>query len=352
MHTGYRAYSRRLLESIDFLANSEDFVFDTEVIVQTVAAGFGIDEISVPAKYLPEASSISFWPSVRYGLATLWTLLKYVAWKLGVTIGNLPRGRDVGRAQTPAVSARAHLSQRRCKDRASALSLRLSVIVPVYNERNSVVPILEKVLAVELPKEVIVVDDGSTDGSADLLGEFVQKHPQVTLLRHEHNRGKGAAIRTALSQATGDVVVIQDADLEYDPRDLPGLLEPIRRGEAEVVFGSRVRGRNPMSYLRYYLGGRLVSLLASMLYGHWVTDEPTCYKMIRRDVLVSIELESEGFEFCPEVTAKLLRGGARYMEVPIRYYPRSLAEGKKIRARDGLIAIWTLLKLRFCRRLY
>jgi len=352
MHTGYRAYSRRLLESINFLANSEDFVFDSEVIVQTVAAGFRIAEISVPATYLPEASSIGFWPSVRYGLATLWTLVKYVAWQLGLTIGNLPPDRAAGRAQTPAVSARADLAHHHGRDGAPALSVRLSVIVPAYNERETVIPLLKKVLAVELATQVIVVDDGSTDDSAELLDEFARKHPQVTVLRHERNRGKGAAIRTALSHATGEVVVIQDADLEYDPQDFPRLLAPIRRGEAEVVYGSRVRGRTPMSYLRYYLGGRLVSLVASILYGRWITDEPTCYKMVRRELLAGIDLESEGFEFCPEVTAKLLRGGARYVEVPIRYYPRSIHEGKKIRARDGLIAIWTLLKLRFCRRLH
>jgi len=349
MHTGYRTYSRRLLETINFLANSEDFVFDTEVIVQTVASGFRIAEISVPANYIAEASSISFWPSVRYGLATLWTLVKYLAWKLGVPVRNLP---PVRKGESAASPGNAGAATQGGEGQAPERTLRLSVLVPVYNERETVIPILEKVLAVELPKEVILVDDGSTDGSAELLSDFARTHPEVTVLRHSCNRGKGAAIRTALSHATGDVVVIQDADLEYDPQDFPRLLAPIARGEADMVYGSRIRGRNPMSYLRYYLGGRLVSLAASLLYGRWITDEPTCYKMIRRDVLADVDLESEGFEFCPEVTAKLLRAGARYREVPIRYYPRSIAEGKKIRARDGLIAVWTLLKLRLCRRLH
>ena len=344
MHTGYRAYSRRLLESINFPANSEDFVFDTEVIVQTVAAGLRIAEISVPAKYLPEASSIGFWPSVRYGLGTLCSLLKYLGWRLGFPVRNLPPRRKARRSHPPGGGEPAAATTR--------AGLRLSVLVPVYNEQDTVIPILERVLAVEAVKEVIVVDDGSTDGSAGLLKEFAREHPEVTVLHHPRNRGKGAAVRTALGRATCEVVVVQDADLEYDPRDLPRLLALIEQGEAEVVYGSRVRGTNPMSYLRYYLGGRLVSLVASLLYGRWLTDEPTCYKMVRRDLLDGIDLEAEGFEFCPELTAKLLRRGVRYREVPIRYRPRSIAQGKKIRARDGLIAVWTLLKLRFCRRLH
>jgi len=347
MHTGYRAYSRRLLESIPFLANSEDFVFDTEVIVQTAAGGFRIAEIGVPAKYLPEASSISFWPSVRYGLGTLWALLR--ARSAGT------RGRRLGLRTCPG-RPRPAVAHRPGKIpaqpvRAPGRPLRVSVLVPVYNEAGTVAAILTKVLAVDLPKEVIVVDDGSTDGTGELLTEFARLHPEVRVLRHRGNRGKGAAIRTALAQASGDVVVIQDADLEYDPGDFPRLLAPITRGEADVVYGSRVRGRNRMSYLRYYLGGRLVSLCASLLFGYWLTDEPTCYKMFRRDLVAGMTLEADGFDFCPEVTAKLLRRGVRYREVPIRYSPRSMTEGKKIRARDGLLAIWTLGKLRFCRRL-
>jgi len=347
MHTGYRAYSRRLLEAVNFQANSEGFVFDTEVIAQTVASGFRITEIGVPAKYMPEASSIGFWPSVRYGLGTLWTLGKYLAWKAGVPIGNLPRrSADEQPAGLPG-------SSRGSGARVRPFSFsKLSILVPLYNEAGTVIPILEKVLAVDIPKEVIVVDDGSSDGSARLVAEFARRHPEVRLHRHGRNRGKGAALRTALSEATGEVVVIQDADLEYDPRDFPRLLEPIARGEADVVYGSRIRGGGAISYWRYYLGGRLVSLVASLLYGHWITDEPTCYKMVRRDLLQEMELESEGFEFCPEVTAKLFRRGVRYREVPIRYYPRSMAEGKKIRAWDGLLAVWTLLVLRFRTRLH
>ena len=385
MHTGYRAYSRRLLECINFLANSEDFVFDTEVIVQTAAAGFRIAEIGVPATYLPEASSIGFWPGVRYGLGTLWALVRARrragariglagtrGWWLGLRTGRgrpRPAGAHGGgpSAQAPALTRSPLAEGDGCPLQAGAGEgpakraggpgpQLLSVLVPVYNEVGTVADILAKVLAVELPKEVIVVDDGSTDGTADVLTDFARAHPEVRVLRHRANRGKGAAIRTALAHASGDVVVIQDADLEYDPGDFPRLLAPIARGEADVVYGSRVRGRNRMSYLRYYLGGRLVSLCASLLFGYWLTDEPTCYKMFRRDLVVGMELEADGFDFCPEVTAKLLRRRApakraRYREVPIRYSPRSMAEGKKIRARDGLLALWTLGKLRFCRRL-
>jgi len=221
--------------------------------------------------------------------------------------------------------------------------MRLSVLMPVYNEARTVEEIVRRVRALPLDLELVVVDDGSTDGTRALL-------PSIggidRLLVHERNRGKGAAIRTALAVATGDVVVVQDADLEYDPQDLVPMLRRMEQGDATVVYGSRILGHNPMSHPSFYLGGRLLSLLANWWYGLSITDEPTCYKMMRRDLLASLGLECEGFEFCPEVTAKLARRGHRIVEVPIRYAPRRLCEGKKIRARDGWIAIRTLWRYR------
>ena len=224
--------------------------------------------------------------------------------------------------------------------------LRLSVIIPVYNEVTLIEESLRRVRAVELPLEVIVVDDGSTDGTRELLPTLAGID---RLILHDRNRGKGSAIRTGLEAVTGDVVVIQDADLEYDPRDFIPMLEKIEREGAQVVYGSRILGPSPRGYLTFYLGGRLLSLLTNVLYGTSITDEPTCYKMFRREVLAGIPLECDGFEFCPEVTAKVVRRGFRIVEVPIRYYPRGVSEGKKIRARDGWIAIWTLIRLRFAR---
>jgi glycosyltransferase involved in cell wall biosynthesis len=219
--------------------------------------------------------------------------------------------------------------------------MRLSVLMPVYNERATIEEIVRRVRAVPLDLELVVVDDGSTDGSTAILRSI----PGIDrLLVHDRNRGKGAALRTALAAATGDVVVVQDADLEYDPRDFVAMFA--RMADAPVVYGSRILGNNPMSHLRFYLGGRLLSWLANRLYGLAITDEPTCYKMMRRDVLASLDLACERFEFCPEVTAKLARRGHAIVEIPIRYEPRKLAEGKKIRARDGWIAIRTLWRYR------
>lgn len=223
--------------------------------------------------------------------------------------------------------------------------MKLSVIMPVYNEKATLLAILEKVLAVDVPKEVIIVDDGSSDGTGEILRSIEGRYPDVRIVHHQTNQGKGAAIRTGLSVATGDVVVIQDGDLEYDPEDYHKLLAPIEEGKAEVVYGSRVLGGGRKSYLRYYLGGRLLSFIVNWLHRAHITDEPTCYKTFRREVLERIKLECSGFEFCPEVTAKVLKLGYRIHEVPISYHPRSIKEGKKIRWKDGLLAIWTLVRL-------
>jgi glycosyltransferase involved in cell wall biosynthesis len=163
---------------------------------------------------------------------------------------------------------------------------------------------------------------------------------------HVRNQGKGQAIRTALGKVSGDIILIQDGDLEYDPEDYPRLIRPILRGESRVVYGSRVLGKNPSSYLRYYYGGRLLSFVANLIYGIRITDEPTCYKVFDAPLLKGLDLACTGFEFCPEVTAKISRLGERILEVPISYNPRSIKDGKKIRWVDGLIAIRTLLRYR------
>jgi len=226
--------------------------------------------------------------------------------------------------------------------------MKLSVIMPVYNERTTIAEIVRRVLAVELPKELIIVDDGSTDGTRELLRQIPAE--VATVLFHERNLGKGAAIRTALERVTGEIVIIQDADLECDPNDYPALVRPIVEGTASVVFGSRVlRPDNPRLYLSFYLGGRLLSLIANLLYGIRITDEPCCYKVFRREVIKGLSLECRRFEFDPEVTAKIARRGIPIYEVPIRYTPRTIAEGKKMSWTDGLYAVWILVKYRFGR---
>lgn len=221
----------------------------------------------------------------------------------------------------------------------------LSIIMPVYNERGNLVEILNRVQAVPIEKEIIIVDDGSTDGTRQILRDI--KGQNVKVILHERNQGKGAAIKTGLTEATGDIVIIQDGDLEYDPMDYLKLIPLIQSGEAQVVYGSRTLGSNERSYHRYYWGGQFVTLVTNILYGLKITDEPTCYKMFKKEVIDRIKLDCTGFEFCPEVTAKVVRLGYTIHEVPISYHPRSFEEGKKIKWRDGLIAIWTLLKCRF-----
>ncbi|MBW2084652.1 MAG: glycosyltransferase family 2 protein, partial [Deltaproteobacteria bacterium] len=176
-------------------------------------------------------------------------------------------------------------------------------------------------------------------------------YPGVRFLYHEQNQGKGAAICTGLSRARARFTIIQDADLEYDPEEYPKLLAPLLEGQARVVYGSRVLGSKKVrSYHRYYWGGRLLSSITNLLYGSSITDEPTCYKVTETQILQNLGLKAVGFEFCPEVTAKILRAGFKIHEVPISYHPRSFEQGKKIKPRDGLIAIWTLLRYRFGKR--
>jgi len=190
-----------------------------------------------------------------------------------------------------------------------------------------------------------VVDDGSTDATAQAVRD---SGLPLKYLRQDPNRGKGAAIRHGLEEAEGVFTIIQDADLEYDPADYQALLEPLLSGKSQVVYGSRIAKRgNAYSYLGFYLGGRALSLVTNILFGSHITDEPTCYKVMRTDLLRSLKLVCQGFDFCPEVTAKILKRHIPIIEIPISYFPRSKEEGKKINAKDGLIALWTLFKLRF-----
>ncbi len=226
---------------------------------------------------------------------------------------------------------------------------KLSVIVPVYNERNTVVEVLRRMRAVELPdgieREIIVIDDGSTDGTRDVLRQLGDS--TVRILMHEGNRGKGASVRTGLALATGEYVLIQDADLEYDPDDWPRLIAPVIRGRARVVYGSRFTGERRNMLLLHWIGNRMLSLVTNVLFNSTLSDMETCYKLVDRTLLNDLALRSDHFDIEPEITAKILKRGIRIYEVPISYMGRELDEGKKITWRDGFAALWTLVKFRF-----
>ena len=235
----------------------------------------------------------------------------------------------------------AHDNQQPVSDRWAGY---VSVIVPVYNEVAHLEDLLQAVQASPVQKEIIIVDDGSTDGTREKL-QALAPQDDVSIIFHERNCGKGASIRTALEYAHGEFVLIQDSDLEYDPHDYPALLDPLRTGNANVVYG--VRPDRPERGLRFFLGAKFLTHLTNLLYRAGIHDEATCYKVFRRALLQGIRLECRRFEFCPEVTAKLCRIGERIDEVPISYHPRSAVEGKKIRHADGWLAIWTLIHYRF-----
>lgn len=239
--------------------------------------------------------------------------------------------------------------QRHVYAKTTLICMKISVIIPVYNEARHLQKLLDKVLSAR-PDEIVAVDDGSTDGSRQILEEKAATMQQLKALAHERNRGKGAAVRTALEQVTGEIVIIQDADLEYDPDEYPALLKPIIDGDAKVVYGSRNLARNPASYRRYYWGGKLLSVVTSILYGRKVTDQHTCYKVFDAKLLRSLPLRENGFGFCAEATAMLLNRKITIAEVPVSYHPRSFGEGKKIHWRDGLRSLWIIIRQRLLPR--
>jgi glycosyltransferase involved in cell wall biosynthesis len=222
----------------------------------------------------------------------------------------------------------------------------LSVVMPVFNERATIEEIIPRVLAVPVRIELIVVDDGSTDGTRDLL-TALQKAHNFKLIFQPANGGKGAALRRGFQEVTGDLVVIQDADLEYSPEELPGLIELICTGRADVVYGSRFLGRHRVFLFTHYLGNRLLTSITNVLYNTMLTDMETCYKVMRTEVLRSFSVESNGFGIEPELTAKIFKRRYRVYEIPISYDGRGYEEGKKITWRDGVVALWVLLKFRF-----
>jgi len=229
--------------------------------------------------------------------------------------------------------------------------MKLSILVPVYNEEATVEALLERVLAAPVPveKEVMLVDDASTDGTTDRLKDFLSAHPEapVRLIAHRRNRGKGAAVRTALAAATGELALVQDADLEYDPAEYAVLLKPILDGRADVVFGSRfLGGPHRVHLFWHYLGNKFLTTVCNALFNVNLTDMETCYKVFCREVLEGRALRAERYGFDPEITARFCQAGARIYEVPISYSGRSYAEGKKITWKDGLVVLWTLLRCR------
>ncbi len=227
---------------------------------------------------------------------------------------------------------------------------KLSIIIPVYNEQNTVEEIIQLVENVDLgsiAKEVVIVNDASTDGTASKLEEIKRKKPDIIVLTHEQNAGKGAALRTGIAHTTGDYVIIQDADLEYDPQEYKKLIEPIVEKRADVVYGSRFSGNyEDMSNLHYF-GNKLLTLITNILFGVLLTDMETCYKLTPGDFLRKITIHSNRFNFEPEITAKILKSGLRVIEIPISYKGRTHSEGKKITWKDGVSAVFTLLRFRF-----
>ena len=230
--------------------------------------------------------------------------------------------------------------------------MKLSIIIPVFNEEKTISKIIDRVIAVKIPgieKEIIVVDDGSSDKTSKNIPK-----DKVKFIQHEKNMGKGAAVKTGIENATGEYIIIQDADLEYDPRQIPGLLGPILEKRAEVVYGTRLKRlphfrkeEKSLRFVLHFFGNRFLSLITSILYGSWLTDMETCYKLFPTKAGKKFNLKSRRFDFEPEITAKLLKAGYKILEIPITTVPRDYSEGKKLRTfHDGSIALYTLLKYR------
>jgi glycosyltransferase involved in cell wall biosynthesis len=227
--------------------------------------------------------------------------------------------------------------------------LKLTVVIPCFNEVDFIEPVLDRVMAVGLAHEIIIVDDGSVDGTREVLRRIeAENRPGVRILYHEHNQGKGAALVTGFAAATGNVLLIQDADFEYDPREYPALLRPIQEGIATVVYGSRFLG-GPRKAMNFWnmVANKSLTLATNILYNAILSDMETCYKVFRAEVVRGMTIRARGFEFEPEVTAKVLKKGIRVYEVPISYNGREWTEGKKIKWTDAPIALWTLIKYRF-----
>ena len=223
---------------------------------------------------------------------------------------------------------------------------RLSVVIPVYNEVGTLREIVDRVQAFEIDKEIVIIDDASSDGSAEVALEIAERSHNVQVLRHTRNSGKGSALRTGFAKASGDFVIVQDADLEYDPADYSKLLHPLLEGKADAVYGSRflTSSEHRVLYFRHYLGNRLLTLLSNLTTDLNLTDMECCYKAFRRELLHSIVLEEDRFGFEPEITSKIAKAGARVYEVGISYHGRTYDQGKKIRPRDGLWALWCIFK--------
>ena len=225
--------------------------------------------------------------------------------------------------------------------------MNITVVIPTYNEEETIREIVRRVQATKIPNEIIIVDDGSQDGTRQILTEMNGKD-NIKVYLHEKNSGKGSALRTGFNYASGDVIIIQDADLEYDPREYPNLLKPIEEGLADVVYGSRFLGaaRRPILYWNM-IANKILTFMTNILYNNILSDMETGYKVFRRDVVEGMPLHARRFDFEPEFTAKILKSKVKIVEVPIAFYPRDYSQGKKIHASDAFVAVWTLIKYRF-----